>query len=294
MNYSKKTIPELKTICKERKIKGISGKRKQALIDLIKQNESEPKNEAKPVTEHVTEQVTEHVTEPVTKPDEPPVRKEVQAHGFSWEKEIITNIYHATNEELKEIKYTSKPDLPAKFNRLDNCDISVKTTGSKNAVCMGDCLRVFDAMGSGNPIHMVVIHYIQDDATNQKKVANIIEIDLSDSRDLLFGTLTRSQIEDLDKAVKSVPQKRKPTEEEYKKMYSMRDSMQELSGAIHLDIKCNSTQSRVQCSFNHFQQYIEKNSSKIIAKSDTNEFRGGSISSQIASSRRVFKTKPTV
>ena len=275
MNYSKKTIPELKAICKERKIKGISGKKKQALIELIMQNEGGKTDVKVELSVKVA-------------------RKEVQAHGFSWEKETITNIYHATNEELKEIKYTGKTDLPAKFNRLDNCDISVKTTGSKNAVCMGDCLRVFDAMGSGKPIHMVVIHYIQDDTTNQKKVANIIEIDLTNSRDLLFGTLTRSQIEDLDKAVKSVPQKRKPTEEEYKKMYSIRDSMQELSGAIHLDIKCNSTQSRLQCSFNHFQQFIEKNPSKIIAKSDTNEFRGGSISSHIASSRRVFKKKPTV
>jgi len=279
MNYSKKTIPELKTICKERKIKGISGKRKQALIDLIK-------HATEPAIKHATEPAIKHATEPATN-----ARKEVQAHGFSWEKEIITNIYHATNEELKEIKYTGKTDLPAKFNRLDNCDISVKTTGSKNAVCMGDCLRVFDAMGA---IHMVVIHYIQDDTTNQKKVANIIEIDLTNSRDLLFGTLTRSQIEDLDKAVKSVPQKRKPTEEEYNKMYSIRDSLQKSSGAIHLDIKCNSTQSRLQCSFNHLQQFIEKNPSKIIAKSDTNEFRGGSISSHIASSRRVFKKKPTV
>jgi len=275
MNYSKKTIPELKAICKERKIKGISGKKKQALIELIMQNEGGKTDVKVELSVKVA-------------------RKEVQAHGFSWEKETITNIYHATNEELKEIKYTGKTDLPAKFNRLDNCDISVKTTGSKNAVCMGDCLRVFDAIGSGKPIHMVVIHYIQDDTTNQKKVANIIEIDLTNSRDLLFGTLTRSQIEDLDKAVKSVPQKRKPTEEEYKKMYSIRDSMQELSGAIHLDIKCNSTQSRLQCSFNHFQQFIEKNPSKIIAKSDTNEFRGGSISSHLASSRRVFKKKPTV
>ena len=49
MNYSKKTIPELKAICKERKIKGISGKRKNALIYLIEQNESEPKNKTKHV-----------------------------------------------------------------------------------------------------------------------------------------------------------------------------------------------------------------------------------------------------
>lgn len=39
MDYSKKTIPQLKLICKERKIKGVSGKNKQSLIDLILQNE---------------------------------------------------------------------------------------------------------------------------------------------------------------------------------------------------------------------------------------------------------------
>lgn len=35
MDYAKKTIPELKTLCKERKIKGISGKSKDALIALL-------------------------------------------------------------------------------------------------------------------------------------------------------------------------------------------------------------------------------------------------------------------
>lgn len=221
-------------------------------------------------------------------------RKEVQAHGFSWEKEIISNVYHATNEELKQIKYNSKMDLPANLNRLDQCDVSVKTTCSQNTVCMADCLRMFDAVSSGKSIHMVVVHYIQDDTNNTKKITTITEVDLTDSRDLLFGTLTRSQIEELDKVVKSIPRKRKPTEEEYNKMYSLRDSLQKLSDAIHLDIKCNSTQSRLQCSFNYFQQFVEKNPEKIVAKSNTNEFRGGVISSQITSSRRVFKKKQIV
>lgn len=219
-------------------------------------------------------------------------KKEVQAHGFSWEKEIIRNIYHATTEELAQIKYTSKMDLPAKLNHLDGCDVSVKATCSPNAVCMADCLRVFDSVNSGEPIHMVVVYYKQDDSNKTKKIASITEIDLTASRDVLFGTLTRTQIEELDMAVKSVPQKRKPTEEEYKKMYSIRDTLQALSGAIHLDIKCNSTQSRLQCSFNRFQQFIEKNPTKVVAKSNTNEFRGGVISSEIQSSRRVFKKKP--
>ena len=221
-------------------------------------------------------------------------KKEVQAHGFSWEKEIICNVYHATTEELAQIKYTSKLDLPAKLNHLDGCDVSVKTTGRANAVCMADCLRVFDAVSSGVPIHMVVIYYNQDDSNNTKKIVSITEIDLTASNDLLFGTLTRAQIEELDKAVKSVPQKRKPTAEEYAKMYSIRDTLQASCGAIHLDIKCNSTQSRLQCSFNRFQEFIEKNPTKVVAKSNTNEFRGGAISSVMQSSRRVFKKKPNV
>ena len=218
-------------------------------------------------------------------------RKEVQLHGIIWEKDFLRNVFGVTKKELEEMKYTSKMDLPAHINRLDNCDVSIKTSCSQNVVCMADCLRVFDAVSSGKPIHMVVIYYLQDDTSNTKKIINITEVDLTDSRDLLFGTLTRCQIEELDKAVKSVPQKRKPTEEEYNNMYSLRDSLQNLSGAIHLDIKCNSTQSRLQCSFNRFQQFVEKNPLKIVAKSNTNEFRGGTITTEITSSRRVFKKK---
>lgn len=217
--------------------------------------------------------------------------REVQSHGFSLEREILCNIYHATNEELKEIKYTSKSDLPAKLNRLDNCDLSIKSSCSRNIVCMSDCLRVFDAVISGTPFHLTVVHCVQDDTI--KRITAITEIDLTNSCQLLFRSLTRSQLEELDKLVKSVPQKRKPTKEEHDKMYSLRDSLQKLSGAIHLDIKCDSSQSRLQCSFNRFQDFLEKNPERIVAKSNTNEFRGGVISAQIVSPRRVFKKKRT-
>jgi len=285
MDYSKMTIKELVALCKEKGVKGYSRKKKAELVDMLYSATttlvSELKNKAK----------TDIKVESPVKLEKTSQKKEVQSHGFSWEKEIICNIYRATNEELNEIKYNSKMDLPANLNRLDKCDISVKTTCNQNAICMADCLRVFDAVSSRKPIHMVVVYYIQDDTNNTKKIKTITEVDLTDSRKLLFGALTRSQIEKLDKAVKSVPHKRKPTEEEYSKMYALRDSLQKMSGAIHLDIKCNSTQSRLQCSFNRFQQFIDKNPKKIIAKSNTNEFRGGTISSQITSSRRVFKKK---
>lgn len=214
------------------------------------------------------------------------VKGEVQSHGFSWEKEILV-IYGATTEEIKSIKYNSKFDLPSQFNKINGTDLSIKTTGNKNSVCMADCLRVYDEVEKG--FHLVVVHYKQN--ASIKQVVSIIEIDLSECRNLLFGSITREQIQKLDEAVKAVPQKRKPTPEEYKNMYSIRNDLQQQSGAIRFDIKCNSTQSRLQCSFNKFQSFIENNPTKIVTKNISNQIHGGFISKQIQSLPRKFKQK---
>jgi hypothetical protein len=217
-------------------------------------------------------------------------RKEVQGHGCTWQDEIINNVYGVSPEQLKSenVKYTDKHDLPVHLNHLDNCDVSVKTT-KDNRVCMADCLRIFDSVVGIEPYHLIVIRYNQ--VTKKiKKLLTISEVDLTSSRELLFGTLSRCEIEHLDKVIKSVPQKRKPTREEHAKIYSLRDKFQENSGYIHLDPKVNSTQSRLQCSFN-FQTFIQENISRVVLTSNTNEFKGGFISSEIVSSERVFKNK---
>jgi hypothetical protein len=227
---------------------------------------------------------------------------EVQSHGFLWERELCVNVYGATKEELKGINYTNKTDLPGKFNRLDeNCDLSIKTSGSLNAVCMADCLRVYDAVSSsltqdgGTPLHLAVIHYTQCDETQCKIVTYITEVDLTNSRSVLFGTVTRAQLEELVNRVKSVPKKRRPTEEERVSMYSLRDALQSQCGAIHLDIKCDSgSQRRLQCSFNQFQQFLQEHPERVVERSNSNTFRGGVISSQIVSGRRKFNKKITV
>ena len=223
---------------------------------------------------------------------------EVQSHGFKWEKEICINVYGATAEEMKGIKYNSKMDLPGQFNRLnENCDISIKTSGSPNSVCMADCLRVFDSVagGGGTPLHLTVIHYTQCDETQCKIVTSITEVDITNSRTELFGTVTRAQLEELDNQVKSIPKKRRPTEEERASIYSLRDTLQGQCGAIHLDIKCDSgSQRRLQCSFNQFQRFITEHPDRLVERSKTNAFRGGAISSQIVSGRRKFNKKITV
>ena len=56
---------------------------------------------------------------------------EVQKHGFTWEKELLRNVYGATTEEMQAIPYTNKSDLPGALNRLaPGCDISIKTSGN--------------------------------------------------------------------------------------------------------------------------------------------------------------------
>jgi len=217
---------------------------------------------------------------------------EVQQHGKIWEEAILL-VYGATREELKQIKYTSKMDLPREFNRLNQVDLSIKCTCHMNIVCMADALRTFDAVSSGEPLHMIVVMYVQNDDTNTKKLVRIIEVDLTNSREILFGTLTRQQVEDVDRAVKSIPQRRRPTPEEHVQMYSVRDASQSLSGAIQLNIKCNSTQSRLQCSFNQFQKFLDENPARIIAQSSNSTFRGHDVIAEISSGRRRFKKKTT-
>jgi hypothetical protein len=153
---------------------------------------------------------------------------------------------------------------------------------------MADCLRIYDE--SEKEFHLVVVQYKQ--IASIKQVVSIIEFDLSDSRKLLFGSITRDEIQKLDEAVKAVPQKRKPTPDEYTKMYSIRNELQKSSGAIRFDIKCNSTQSRLQCSFNKFQSFITNNPTKIIAQNtEPNQIHGGYISKQLQSLPRKFKPK---
>ena len=216
---------------------------------------------------------------------------EVQKHGFLWEKDIIQNVYGITEEELSQIKYTSKMDLPGELNRLDGVSLSIKTTCSANTVCMADCIRIYDAVNSNIPFHMTVVQYKQNEEKTIKKLVKITEVNLSNSRDILFGSVTREQIVELCNTIKTIPQKRSPTHEEHAAIYAIRNQISSQLGAIHLDIKCNSTQSRLQCSFNQFQKFIEDNPDRVIAQSDNGDFRGGKVMEEVISGPRSFCKK---
>ena len=156
---------------------------------------------------------------------------------------------------------------------------------------MGDCSRIYNSVSSGQPYHLVVINYAQ--RGQYKHVTRIIEFDINGLKTELFGQLTGEQIIQLADAVKAIPQKHKPTADERKVLYELKATLQPLSGIIGLDIKCNSQQSRLQCSISagRFKDLLAKFPVRIIATSNTNEFRGGVIRESIPSEKRTFKKK---
>ena len=214
----------------------------------------------------------------------------VQKHGFFWEHELLVNVYRVDPYELKKVGHTSPFDGPAHLNRLTGIDMSIKTTGNSGTICLGDCLRIYEDVSSGKPYHMTVLHYKQDDATKTKNVMWITEIELTSSIQLMFGDLTREDISSLDTVIKAVPQKRSPTTEEHAAIYDTKKLLQARSGFITLNPKCNSTQSRLQCSISGFLKLVAKHPERVIAHSDTNNFRGANVSQSISSNRRVLRS----
>lgn len=211
---------------------------------------------------------------------------ENQAHGKFWEQELARNVYRATDAELASISHTASIDIPRACNHLDCTDVSIKVTGGRS-VDMGDVVRVYNEVSSGEPIHLVVISWTQVSATT-KRLQRIVEIDLTNSVELLFGTATIADIKALVDYVKSVPNHGRTAAHQatYKNMAT--DLSRRCGGALRYAPKVDSkTQRRVQCSFRNFLQFVQQNSERVIATSTTCEFRGGTIADTCLSTRRV-------
>jgi len=154
---------------------------------------------------------------------------------------------------------------------------------------MGDMLRVFDSVSSGKQQHLLVMYYKQ--SGNIKEIKNVIELDITGKRELLFGDLTREDIEELDGSVKVVPHKQHPTKEQHQYMYGIRDEKKKKTGSIIPNIKCDGTQSRLQCSFNKFKNFIDNNPSLVVEQSINNIFHNIEIETRYYSPPRKFLKK---
>ena len=209
----------------------------------------------------------------------------VQKHGFDIE-EFIKGIF--SNGDSK-VPYTYPVDLPASNNKY-GFDLQIKSTGRANSVCMGDAKRVYRMVKSLTPIHLLVVIYSQ--INKKKKVSRVVEVDITG----MTGLFDRVQEEDiirLDEIVRAVPQKSRPTKSQHDMIYTVRDALHAKGcGWIHLDPKVNSQQSRLQCSFNRFEAFLNAHPERIVAQSDINGiFRGVDINHEFESDRRSFTKK---
>ena len=178
--------------------------------------------------------------------------KQRQNHGFKFEGMIREKVFglQANNND------TNIHDIPCnenKFNKNEN--ISIKTTGS-NTICCGDILRFYNYdFTKVNTI--IVIAYKQ--VENYKIIQNIYEIDYNkDCHNLLFGNISKEDIENYVKGVKSIPSNVKGNEA--KKRFDYLNEKKKLSNnnLIQINPKVDSKQSRVQCSIPKFKTTLKK------------------------------------
>ena len=222
----------------------------------------------------------------------PTPRKESQAHGLTWEKDILHNSFRVPLYILDDRKQNAEFDLEAKHNKLvKGVNLSVKVSGS-NTINMGDCRRVYKEVASGIPIHLVVIQYKQ--VGNKKKIVKITEFDLTDAKELLFGDITIDDLEKLDKAIKSLPRCSTPKSTNKRSLRFMRDdiySQRSVRKSLRLNIKCTKEQRRLQFSIQNWAKFVADNRERVILESTSNKFRKGFIRPSLLSEPRKRKEK---
>lgn len=200
---------------------------------------------------------------------------ENQQHGFLWESEIKTKVFGLAGPD----PYTAVHDVDRSRNSLNpNENVSIKTTGS-DTLCMGDALRVF-AYEDGVAHTCIAVRYEQSE--DRKNLKNVYELDLL-QRELLWGRVTKEDVEELDRLVRSMPNGQR-TPEIDQAIKQKKKELNAKSGAIRFNPKIDSkNQRRLQCSIPKFPSYPS------LIKTATAEplVRGIQIAAFVLSGRRV-------
>jgi hypothetical protein len=178
--------------------------------------------------------------------------KQSQNHGFKFEAMIREKVFDLQPNSND----TNIHDIPCQDNKFNpNENISIKTTGS-NSICCGDILRFYNYdFRQVNTIIVISYKQIED----YKIIQNIYEIDYNkDCHNILFGNISKEDIEKYVKGVKSIPLNVKGSEA--KNIYDYLNEKKKLSNnnLLQINPKVDSKQSRVQCSIPKFKTTLEK------------------------------------
>jgi hypothetical protein len=192
-----------------------------------------------------------------------------QEFGFHIEN-LVRTLVHGAPTKKNDV---SIHDISKEENTLDNTETqSIKTTGGNNIDC-GDVLRLFD-YNYKEKHTMIVFCYKQE---SSKRVINrILELNMNEEfKKVLFGSVTREQIEELDKYIKGIPKNGRTKEhsDTYKKM--AKQLKEKSNGWISYAPKVDSkSQRRLQCSIRDLNNFLEKNTSLVLSNTTECMLRG--------------------
>jgi len=138
MNYSKMKKDELKALCKERKIKGITGKSKEELIEMITQKDSTPVSASK------IEAKTDVKVEPVVKAEMTSTTEDILSANY-WKN---TKTFKSIKDKETQIKY---------YKRMNSCeevlqlvDLESKPFGSESEKIIQEIFKLGPRTSSQN------------------------------------------------------------------------------------------------------------------------------------------------
>jgi len=195
----------------------------------------------------------------------------------------IENLVRTVVHKIPAVKNSREiHDISKEENALDSTETqSIKTRNIKgNYIDCGDVLRLFDY--NYKEKHTMILFCYKQEESSKRVINRILELNMNEEfKNVLFGSVTREQIEELDKYIKGIPKNGRTKEhsDTYKKMAKQLKEKSNgwISYAPRVDSK---SQRRLQCSIRDLNNFLEKNKSLVL--SDTTEciLRGISFSKE--------------
>ena len=195
-------------------------------------------------------------------------------HDFDNEMKVVFNV--------AGVSYTSLHDIPPEFN--DGIATSVKSSVGDSCDC-GDAVRMFHN-SLLDRYHVIRARFEQ--VGTQKHLREVDEFDMSESRELLWGTLTLEDINALDGLTKTY----RPGREDIRKaVHSLKKELNAKSGYMQFRPKMDSKQHRLQCSIPKWSQLLARSPRRVISHATDGVFRGFQLTLIRDSARRIRRER---
>ena len=199
-----------------------------------------------------------------------------QQNGHDFDNEI-KQLFAVSN-----VGYTSLHDIPAQFN--DDTPASVKSSVGDTCDC-GDAIRMFNNSGL-QKYQMIRGRFEQ--VVDSKHLREVDWVDLSNSSELLWGTLTLAQGTSLDELTKTCPS---VGEDIRKAVHQLKKELNAKSGFMQFRPKMDSSQHRLQCSIPSWSKLINAHPERTLYHTDTGMFRGSQLTLVRESPRRIRRER---